>query len=1205
MSDSKPVKPTVRKYTLLALLAWTLVLGMATYAVIRTQDDKLLSNAHALATASSDKDIAYRHWAARHGGVYVPLTAETPANPYLHVPEQNITTPSGKQLTLMNPAYITRQVYERVATHASAPRSHLTSRNPIRPENAPDDWEAQALRRFENGAPEFGERLSTAEGNIYRFMRPLWVEQDCLRCHAVQGYKIGDLRGGISTRISLTTLELTSQQTTKEHLVTLAFIWLAGLLGIGWAGRKLRLAVQNTDRERATLDVLFEAAPAGMVLFGADLRARRCNTAFKQFFQIDDSVKGKPCGEILKCVNRLQDGRGCGFGEQCQTCPLRQALGKALGQQEATYGGECQIWMDDAETETRHLLFSIAPAEVEGQICAICSMTDISEQKELEQKLAAKGNLFQHLFTEGPVVKLIIDPVDGLIIDANHAAVEFYGWSYEQLTSMNIKEINGLTENDVSTRIKQALTMENNHFYFQHRLASGQMRDVEAFAGPIQVDTRTLLHAIVHDITDRRLAEKDLASRQQLLEAINHTQRHFIAEYETQVAFNAVLTDLLALTESSYGFVGEVLYDETNQPYLHTHAVTNIAWDQATRDFYADHQTTGMEFRNLKTLFGAALSSGQAVIANKPAEDPRRGGLPEGHPALDAFMGLPIAQDGQLVAMIGVANRPTGYSQELIEFLQPLLTTIAQLVVARRGEQQRRKALIQLAEREAYYRGVVDHAADAICVHEVPSGRFIDCNQQMLRSLGYTREEFLQLTVRDVDADFSEERDEQAWQRLAPDTVITLKSHHKRKDGSVFPVEVKLTEIEHAGAHLTLATARDLSERVKAEEEKNKLRAQLLQAQKIESIGRLAGGIAHDFNNMLAAILGNTEMAQRKLGAENPANSYLQQIKDAANRSADLTRQLLGFARKQPSHPEIIDLNLAISETLKMLRRLIGEDLNLIWTPMQEPSLIKVDPTQLNQILINLAVNARDAMPGSGTLAIGTESTRFDEQYCREHAWCVVGNYVCLTFSDTGHGMSKQTQERIFEPFFTTKEVNKGTGLGLSTIYGIVKQNRGSITVYSELGEGTTFKICFPAVTENGERRKLEATQQEMVGGSETLLFVEDEPMLLDVGVIMLEEAGYKVLSASNPAEAIRLVAEFPEPIDLLVTDMTMPGMTGKELSQHLETLRPGLKTLFMSGYAANIMDHNGFIEGRLELLPKPFSSHQLTSRVREMLDKG
>lgn len=1081
-TSKQSAQPTVQTYTLFALLAWTLVLGLAAYAVVQTQNDKLLSNAHTMALAGSDKDIAYRNWAARHGGVYVPLTAETPANPYLNVPEQNITTPSGKKLTLMNPAYMSRQVYESTATHVGTPRSRLTSLNPLRPENAPDDWEAQALRRLEADAAEYGERVSTAEGSFYRFMRPLGVKSPCLRCHAAQGYKIGDLRGGISTRMSLTALELSSRKAMNRDLTVLALIWLTGLLGIGWSGRKLQLAVRNSDRERTTLDALFAAAPEGMVLFGPDLRAHRCNTAFKRFFQVDDSVKGKPCGEILKCVNRLQDGRGCGFDEQCHTCTLRQALGKALEQQEATYGGECRVWMDDAETEPYQLLFSIAPVEVEGQICAICSMRDISEQKALEQK-----------------------------------------WM----------------------------------------------------------------------------------TRQQMLEAINHAQRHFIAEDETQIAFEVVLTDLLALTDSAYGFVGEVLYDEASEPYLHTHAITNIAWNQATQDFYTAHQASGMEFHNLKTLFGAALSSGQPIISNAPVQDPRSGGLPDGHPALDAFMGLPITHEGRLVAMIGLANRPGGYARKLVEFLQPLLTTIAQLVVARRGEQERQKAVAQLAEREAYYRGVVDHAADAICVHEVPSGRLVDCNRQMLRALGYSREEFLTLKVFDVDADFSEKHSAQTWQKLAPGTIITLQGRHRRKDGSLIPVEITLTEIEHAGSRLVLAASRDMSERMKAAEEKEKLREQMLQTQKIESIGRLAGGVAHDFNNMLAAILGNTEMAQRKIGAQSPASSYLQQIKDAANRSADLTRQLLGFARKQPSNPEIIDLNLAISETLKMLRRLIGEDLELVWTPIPGPALVKVDPTQLNQILVNLAVNARDAMPGTGTLAIGTELTRFDEQYCREHAWCVVGNYVCLTFSDTGCGMNKQTQERIFEPFFTTKESHKGTGLGLSTVYGIVKQNRGSITVYSEPDAGTTFKVCFPAVSESGEKRPLNTTQPEMTDGSETLLFVEDEPMLLEIGVLMLEEAGYKVLSANTPAEAIQIAETFSEPIDLLITDMTMPGMTGKELSQELENQRPGLKTLFMSGYAANIMDHNGLIEGRSELLPKPFSSQQLTSRVREILDKN
>ena len=315
---------------------------------------------------------------------------------------------------------------------------------------------------------------------------------------------------------------------------------------------------------------------------------------------------------------------------------------------------------------------------------------------------------------------------------------------------------------------------------------------------------------------------------------------------------------------------------------------------------------------------------------------------------------------------------------------------------------------------------------------------------------------------------------------------------------------------------------RDITERKRAEEEKDKLQAQLLQAQKMESVGRLAGGVAHDFNNMLSAILGHAELAMMRCTPSEPIHAHLKVIEDSAHRSADLTRQLLAFARKQTVAPKVLDINDTVSGMLKMLLRLIGEDIDLVWMPGAGLWQVKIDPSQIDQLLANLCVNARDAIAGVGKVTIETENIAFDEAYCAVHPGFACGEYVMLAVSDDGCGMDKEVLDHIFEPFFTTKEVGKGTGLGLATVYGIVKQNEGFINVYSEPDKGTTFKIYLPRFVGEAMEPTAESTAETPKGHGETVLLVEDEPVILDVSREMLEQLGYTVLIAGTPGEALR-----------------------------------------------------------------------------------
>ncbi|HEY0005591.1 MAG TPA: PAS domain S-box protein [Pyrinomonadaceae bacterium] len=422
-------------------------------------------------------------------------------------------------------------------------------------------------------------------------------------------------------------------------------------------------------------------------------------------------------------------------------------------------------------------------------------------------------------------------------------------------------------------------------------------------------------------------------------------------------------------------------------------------------------------------------------------------------------------------------------------------------------------------------------------------------------------------------------------------------------------VEVQSHELnaytrEHATAMQMAANlAANAIENVRLLNMEREKEEQLRQSQKMEAVGRLAGGVAHDFNNLLTAINGYSELTMRRLQSEDPLRHNLEEIKKAGNRAATLTRQLLAFSRKQVLQPKVLNLNAVISDLEKMLSRLIGEDID--WRAVLGPDLgcVKADPGQMEQVIVNLVVNARDAMPNGGKLTIETENVNLDEAYAQYHVTVEPGYYVMLTISDNGCGMSGETRARIFEPFFTTKEEGKGTGLGLSTVYGIVKQSKGNIWVYSEIGEGTTFKIYLPRVEEEVDNLQQSQHPQMNAQGTETLMLAEDDEMVRQIARRILEMSGYQVLEASNGPEALVLLEQYKQPIHLMLTDVIMPGMSGHDIAEQAARLRPEMIILYMSGYTKDAIVHHGVLNEGVNFIEKPFTPYGLASKVREVLD--
>ncbi|MEW6708501.1 MAG: PAS domain S-box protein [Candidatus Riflebacteria bacterium] len=491
----------------------------------------------------------------------------------------------------------------------------------------------------------------------------------------------------------------------------------------------------------------------------------------------------------------------------------------------------------------------------------------------------------------------------------------------------------------------------------------------------------------------------------------------------------------------------------------------------------------------------------------------------------------------------------------------------------------------------------IEQSPISIVISDV-QGKVEFVNKHFTELTGYTAEEIIGRKLSILKSGQNPpEVYKQLWETITSGEIWQGEFCNRKKSGELFLERATIAPVRNVDKVIThfVGVKEDITEQRKMEE-------RLLQSQKLESVGLLAGGVAHDFNNMLSIIMAHSELGLKKAEKTNPLVNHLQEILGAADRSANLTRQLLTFARKQPITPKVIDLNETIENLLKLLRRLIGENINLIWAPEKPLWGVFMDPTQVDQIVINLCVNARDAIKETGHISIKTCNNLLDEKYCKSNPGAVPGEYVMLSISDNGAGMSKSTLDRIFEPFFTTKPRGKGTGLGLATVYGIVNQNNGFLSVYSEVGHGTTFKIFLARHIVAGDLEFSEKNDYLEDTGNETILLVEDEPAILEVTKAILEEFGYTVFVAQTPVQAIEIAQEHRDEIHFLITDVVMPEMTGKELKKNLDSFLPNLKCLFMSGYTDDIIAHHGILDHGVNFIQKPFSHKTLLKRIREIL---
>jgi len=538
-------------------------------------------------------------------------------------------------------------------------------------------------------------------------------------------------------------------------------------------------------------------------------------------------------------------------------------------------------------------------------------------------------------------------------------------------------------------------------------------------------------------------------------------------------------------------------------------------------------------------------------------------------------------------------------NQQLLSITEQLRQMNEQL------EEKVRERTADIEESASRYRMLFEQSPFGVLIIDPETGRAVEFNEMAHRQLGYSREEFASLTIADYEATEKPEKIEERIGEIIAGGMRDFRTSHRTREGELRDVLVTTQSTNLSGRSVIHTIFQDITEKVKSEQALAQSLDQLRQSQKMEAVGRLAGGVAHDFNNLLTVITGYCELVAVSIGERNPHWEDLQEIRKSADRAAALTRQLLAFSRRQILQPKVLEIDAVVSEMDKMLRRLIGEDIDLVTTLGAGGGKVKFDPGQIGQVIVNLVINSRDAMTDGGSITIETANVELDEAYVRTHGGAWPGPHVMLAVSDTGSGMDPETLSKAFDPFFTTKEKGKGTGLGLSTVFGIVKQSGGCLYAYSEPGRGTAMKIYLPRVT--GETapkdERADAEFEFRPHGSETILLVEDDETLRKLALSILEGYGYTVVSAGNGEEALQLLIDSRVTPRLLLTDVVMPKMGGRELSDRIRAIHPDTGVLFMSGYTDNAIVHHGVLDAGVAYLPKPFTPMALARKVREVLD--
>jgi PAS domain S-box-containing protein len=886
-------------------------------------------------------------------------------------------------------------------------------------------------------------------------------------------------------------------------------------------------------------------------------------------------------------------------------------------------------------------------------------LTNLVDTFRRRDQEALRGSEAQYrlLFEGNPHPMWVFDRETLRFLAVNETAIDRYGYSRDEFLAMTIADI----------RAPEAAAGDAEAAGRRHRTKDGRLVDVEITAHPVTFAGREAVLVLATDVTEQRRAESARRESENRLQLALDAAQMGAWEWDVAVGaveWSSRLAALHGLGQGTRGgtldeFLAPVHRDdrglvrrsmeraaEAGSDYSFEFRVVlpggDVRWIEGRGRVLrgeaggarmlglsldiTERKRAALEFQQSNQRFelaAAAVSSAiyewdlerDAVIWSRGLNDllgfrPREVELTgewwlarvheDDAPRVRRDVAAALESDSTFTVEYRIRNREGEYLHVwdrgiVVRDDRGLATRV---VGSRQDITERKRSEEALRDSEMWLRTVFEGAATGIGVVDM-RGQFVETNPALQQMLGYTAGELTRLRFTDVTP-AAELAGESEWLReLAggEGEAHQVEKRFVRKDGSLVwgSLTASLIRGDDGEPRFGICLVEDMTERRRLEE-------QLWQSQRMEAVGRLAGGIAHDFNNLLTAITGHSAFLMKRLKPGDTLRWHSEGIRKAADRAATLTRQLLAFSRKQVLQPEVLNLNVVVDDMYKMLQRLIGEDIELLTSSEPDLGRVRADPGQLEQVIMNLVINARDAMPGGGTLVIETRNVDLDEAYASRHVAVTPGPYVMVAVSDTGHGMDEETQARIFEPFFTTKEAGKGTGLGLSTVYGIVKQSGGNVWVYSEVGEGTTFKVYLPLADGEVVRRPAQPPASQ-ARGWETILLVEDDDLVRETAREILEMSGYHVLEARQGAEAVAICERYDKPIHLMITDVVMPQMGGRELAERLADARPDTRVLYISGYTEDAIVHHGVLGEKVSFLSKPFTPDALIRKVRGILD--
>ncbi len=1372
---SVPQSATLVRLDALSLglaVGWTLLLATSLTVEWRGNRAQAQGFARAEAQASYEKDVLYRRWVSLQGGVYVPPTDSVQPNPYLaHLPERDIVTTEGRKLTLVNPAYMTRMVHE-IGRAQYGVHGHITSLKPLRPENAADEWEAAALRAIDQGSREVSE-VVTYKGEPYlRYMRPFVTEASCLRCHAAQGYREGEIRGGISTSVPLTPYLAIAAKRDRADLLFHSLLFLVGLTAIGLGRRHLGHAIRTrenahaalAENERRTRQML-ERLPLvtttcnleGTIAAANEALLHRIGrtlpeTVGRSFFEIlvpreeraateasfvrlrqertatvqssghllarDGSLRtiswlhvlitderGDPVGVTSLgediTVRAAEDFRLGMLSRAIDQSPLAVAItdakgtieyvnarftevtgytaAEALGQNPRilscgdnppelyremwatlTAGRDWHGTFHNRRKNGEHFWEAahISPVrDASGAIVRyIAQKEDITARLQTERALAESEQRFRSLIENAPVAVIVHN--FNRCLYANVTALRLFG--YDESTDPTGLDIRnhiqpGTLPVVLERQQRAAAGLPNPPIELELRRCDGTTLACESIAASLTFNGQPALLALIVDVSERRL----------MLAALEESE----ARYRSLVEVAPVAVFSLAHGRFTYAnpATARLLgFPSTNELiggsiWSHVHAdslsaVTGLLGDGPAQP--EPRPITELKFlrqdraaitcavvavpitfgQQVAMLFIAADITERKKLENALRENEAR--MREtlestnagyflldakdrlahansafleffGHPGLGAVRGRPLPEIVPPAARAATEE----FLQRLVcgeEFVggelrfpradgSPAYFSYTAHLVRAAGQLAGCEGFLldttAARSSEERYQMLFEQMLDAFALHEIVRDaagtaidyRYIAVNPAFERLVGRPASALLGRRVREVFPSIEEKWIARYGEVAIEGEPLSIEDYSSETDRYV-----EISAFRSSPGHF-VTLVRDITER-------RQLEQQLQQAQKMEAVGQLAGGVAHDYNNILVAILMNLSMLRSENNLRPEVAESLRELEFEAKRAATLTRQLLVFSRRQAMQPAMLDFNEQLENMLKMLRRLLGEHIVIATELVPDLPPLLADPGMLDQVIMNLCVNARDAMPGGGRLTLRTARAVFAGP-THEHPEAQSGEFLRFTVRDTGAGMNEATRAHIFEPFFTTKEAGKGTGLGLATVFGIVKQHAGWIEVESAPGRGSSFHIHLPlANASTAPERPAAAAASPAANGTETILLVEDDQVARQTMSLTLRRDGYKVLEAADVDEALRLWSDHRDGISALITDVVMPGgRNGFELAQIVHRDKPDLGIVVISGYSDDAARTTPPVAGAT-YLAKPFDYETLTTALRACL---